>query len=84
MMLAETKVNELRPGDEVIFGGGRATFVATEPHPKYPSLRLVIWRLDDGSWSLDALDPWQVVGTIDLDMRTPDVRWARVERAFDS
>lgn len=38
------------------------TFVAQCPHPLYPSLQLVIWRLHDGTWSHDALSPNQDVG----------------------
>jgi hypothetical protein len=37
-------------------------FVTSCPHPLYATLRLVIWRMADGSYSLDALDSRQDVG----------------------
>ena len=40
-----------------------AVFVTECPHPIWPNLRLVIWRLADGDWSLDALAPDQWIGT---------------------
>lgn len=55
-------VNGLQPGDIVSMAGLSATFVQQAEHPIWPGLQLVIWRLPDGSWSHDALDPRQVVG----------------------
>ena len=55
-------VAELRPGDLVTNASMAATYVAQAPHPIWPHLRLVIWRMADGSWSHDALDPQQYVG----------------------
>lgn len=58
------KVLELTPGDQIIvpFGEATATFVQQAEHPIWPHLRLVIWRMSDGSWSHDALDARQDVG----------------------
>lgn len=57
-----TRVSELLPGDLVSQGGMQAVFITHCPHPVWPRLRLVIWRLDDGGWSHDALDADQDVG----------------------
>lgn len=55
--------------------GERAVFVAVSfPHPLYPSLALVIWRLDTG-WSHDALSLNQDVGE-----PVPDGHVARTAR----
>lgn len=63
-----TVVAELIPGQIVDGPAGTelesATFVAQTEHPIWPSLRLVVWRLHrDDSWSHDALDARQDVGT---------------------
>jgi hypothetical protein len=55
---------DLIPGDEVTLAGRSAVFIARTDHPLYSILDLVIWRLDDGSWSHDALDPRQEVGEV--------------------
>lgn len=55
-------VRDLQPGDVVVHGGESATFVAQTEHPIWPHLRLVIWRLRDGSWSHDALASGQEIG----------------------
>lgn len=57
-----TRLDELLPGDVVDLGPAHATYVAQAEHPIWPSLRLVVWRLGDGSWSHDALDARQDVG----------------------
>lgn len=61
-----TAVHELIPGCKITLPGPdgdlSATFVAQTRHPIWPNLCLVIWRLADGSWSHDALDPRQQVG----------------------
>lgn len=75
-----TAVFELLPGDEVELGGQRAVFIAAVPHPCWPRLRLVIWRLDDGSWSLDALAARQDVG--EAAASSAAGRRARVQAAF--
>lgn len=57
------KVSELTPGDTIkAFAGLQATYVAQTEHPIWPWLRLVVWRMPDGSWSHDALSPQQDVG----------------------
>lgn len=55
-------------------------FVAQTEHPIYPQLRLVVWRLNDGSWSHDALSPLQEVGT--PEPSTADERSARLLTAL--
>jgi hypothetical protein len=52
------RVMDLPPGVKV----DGHTFVAQAHHPIYPGLMLVIWRMANGSWSHDALDPRQEVG----------------------
>lgn len=52
-----------------------------DSHPLYPSLRLVLWFLDDGTWSHDALAPAQVVGFVD-DHETPADRDRNLRRVF--
>jgi hypothetical protein len=72
-------VMELLPGDEVSVvapeGAKTAVFVAETAHPLWPSLRLVVWRLDSGEWSHDALSALQEVGTV-----RPSSSAERVER----
>lgn len=62
-----TMVKDLVPGDAVWieWSGGEATFVVATRHPLYaPPLRLVVWKMPDGSWSHDALDERQDVGQV--------------------
>lgn len=76
-----TAVMALLPGDEItILGFRSAVFVAQTEHPLYPPLRLVVWRLEDGSWSHDALDLRQDVGQ--LTPSTPEDREARLRAAL--
>lgn len=57
------KVEDLIPGQIVTaFGDVSATYVAQAEHPIWPTHRLVIWRMADGSWYHDALSAGQVVG----------------------
>lgn len=56
-------VASLIPGDLVRNGDMEAVFIARVPHPLYPGLQLVTWRLGDG-WSFDALDARQEVGDV--------------------
>lgn len=58
------EVQHLLPGDVVALGDRQAVYVSRCQHPLWPSLQLVIWRMDDGSWSPDALDANQDVGTV--------------------
>ncbi len=55
-------VQDLVPGDVIGLDGEQATFIAQRPHPRWPHLRLVVWRLSDGTLSPDALSPGQQVG----------------------
>jgi hypothetical protein len=75
-------VYELLPGDEVTLPGmPPAVFVTATRHPLWPHLMLVIWRLADRSWSLDALDLRQEAGAVtpsDLAARTGRLRRALV------
>ena len=79
-----TTVADLEPGDRLTmpwpFGGTgekTSTFVAQCPHPLWPHLQLVIWRMDDLTWSHDALDARQELpGTIDR----PADGFARLDR----
>ena len=70
-------VADLIPGDLVRNGGMEAVYITQSPHPLYPGLRLVIWRLGEG-WSFDALDSRQEVGEVwmasDFDARMARLR----------
>lgn len=57
-----TRVSELIPGDLIGNGDMKATYIAQAEHPLWPSLRLVIWHMPDGTRSLDALSASQDVG----------------------
>lgn len=54
----------MQPGDLVSsMGTDRAVFIATGPHPVHDGFQLVVWWLPDrGSYSFDALGPWQYCG----------------------
>ncbi len=72
-------VYSLLPGDVVSMGGRQAVFVTHTGHPIWPKLRLVTWRLDDGSWSHDALAIHQEVGEAvrsTPEQRESALRWA--------
>lgn len=56
-------VADLVPGDLVRNAGMEAVYIEQAPHPLFPGLRLVIWRLGDG-WSFDALSSRQEVGEV--------------------
>lgn len=59
-------IRELEPGEIVTDPlGHRHCFIAQCPHPLYSSLRLVVWRSEDGTWHHDALDARQDVGPSD-------------------
>jgi hypothetical protein len=58
------RVDELIPGDRIQVLAGSSTYVGRLPHPIWKDLQLVIWRMDDGTWSHDALDIRQEVGRI--------------------
>jgi hypothetical protein len=59
-------VADLQPGDLVYVAGMKThgIFIARAPHPEYPGLELVIWKLSDGSMSFDALRMEQDIGWI--------------------
>lgn len=67
-MEMNVRIFELFPGDIVTRHAPerevKAAFIGRTRHPLWPHLDLVIWRLDDGSWSLDALLARQEVGLI--------------------
>jgi hypothetical protein len=75
-------VETLRPGQVVSIPelGLSATFVQQAPHPIWPNLRLVIWKMADGSWSHDALDPRQDVG--EIEPATPEALLANLRAAL--
>lgn len=76
--MSDVRVDELMPGDIVTAGlGEQACFIAQTKHPLWPQLQLVVWRLQDGSWSHDALDSRQVVGEVDPN-REPRTRRDRL------
>jgi hypothetical protein len=68
------------PGQIVEVGGRSATFVGAMPHPIWPVLRLVIWKMDDGEWSHDALDSRQWVG--EAQPSTSDERLINLSKAL--
>lgn len=59
-----TTVRELVPGFVVVLDDRSATYITQTQHPIWPQLQLVIWRLANGSFSLDALSPHQHVGDV--------------------
>lgn len=76
-------VIELQPGDLVVLPGAEVTgvFITGCRHPLYGLLRLVVWRLSDGSWSFDALSELQDIGHIQP--TTPGERFARLKEACE-
>lgn len=78
----EARVANLLPGDLVTGPGNERAVVLCvhTPHPLYLGLAMVLWRLEDGRLSPDALDLRQVVGTV---VRTGrDDRVARLRQAL--
>ena len=67
-------VSELAPGDVIESFRRRAVVIAVTNHPIWTSCRLVVWRLEDGMWSFDALDPRQEVGKA-VDHDPEALRW---------
>jgi hypothetical protein len=75
------RVMDLRPGDLVTSWMRSACYIQRCPHPLFdPPMQLVIWWLDDGSWSHDALLPEQVVGQVS--MSTLQERQSRLRAAL--
>jgi hypothetical protein len=58
-------VMDLQPGQRIHVGGMSAIFVARTRHPIWPTMQLVVWKMDDGTWSHDALSMTQDVGQPD-------------------
>jgi hypothetical protein len=56
------RVIQLMPG--MVFESH--TYICQQPHPLYPGLQLVVWILDNGIASFDALSPHHELGTPDL------------------
>ena len=75
-----TQVQHLLPGDLVTQGEMSAVYVTQAEHPLFPGLRLVVWRLDGGGWSHDALRPDQDVG--EAAVTVPAQRAVRLRRAL--
>lgn len=73
-------VESLTPGDRVHLAGMSAVFVVRTQHPLWPHLALVVWRLDTGEWSHDALDFRQDVG--EPEPATPELRVANLRAAL--
>lgn len=75
-----TRVIDLLPGDLVTVDHESAVYIAQARHPLWPSLQLVIWRMENGSWSHDALSPAQDVGR--AAPSTAEEREQRLRRAL--
>ena len=75
-----TVVAHLRPGDQTTHATGTATYITQTQHPIWPRLQLVIWRMNDGTWSHDALSPAQEVGCLTPSTRAE--RWTRLQAAL--
>lgn len=78
---AQVTVAQLVPGDQVLGLEGPVTFVQQAEHPLWPHLRLVIWKMPDGSWSHDALDARQEVGALAV-QSTPAERKQALRQAL--
>lgn len=74
------RVRNLLPGDRVTLGDQTAVFACRMPHPIWPTMQLVVWRLADGEWSLDALGEDQEVGAVAASSRAQ--RQARLLSVF--
>lgn len=73
------RVIDLQPGDHVTNGGESAVFIVRTQHPVWAVLQLVVWRLQDGTASFDALSPDQEVGEV-----TPATPAERYDRLVDA
>lgn len=81
--LIQVRVWDLMPGDLVsIATGESAVFIQNAPHPIWPHLCLVVWKLDSGAWSHDALDARQVVGFVRAEERELAPRLTRLREAL--
>lgn len=77
--MSAARVIDLQPGDLVTNGDMTAVFIARAKHPVWPVLTLVVWRLQDGTISLDALSAIQEVGEV-----APATRVERYDRLVDA
>ena len=59
-----SELNELIPGDKVVLSGMAAVFIGLGHSAAYPGLATVVWRLDDGTISIDSLRFNQDVGQV--------------------
>lgn len=80
------RVMDLHPGDKVRIADQEGILISTvSPHPLYPHLWLVIWRMIGGRiqerWSHDALNPLQDVGQV-VEPRTKECLEARLRFAL--
>lgn len=80
------RVMDLQPGDKVRIADQEGIFIASvSPHPLYPQLWMVIWRMIGGRiqdrWSHDALSPLQDVGEV-VQPRTKECFEARLRFAL--
>lgn len=73
------RVIDLQPGDLVTLGDRSAVFIVQAEHPLWPVLQLVVWRLDDGTASFDALSSIQEVGDV-----APATRAERYDRLVEA
>lgn len=75
------RVSDLMPGNKVTLLNRSAVFIARTEHPLWPHLQLVVWKMDDGTWSHDALNIDQHVGNIEP-WAEPLDRRANLQRAL--
>ncbi len=58
------RVRDLIPGDRVAVGPTSGIYITRAAHPRYVGLQLVVWRMDSGELSYDALSEAQEVGDV--------------------
>lgn len=65
------KLHALEPGDKMTQPDGSWGILIAKvfPHPLYLNLGLFIWRLHDGTISLDALNPHMVIDPLTVNNR---------------
>jgi hypothetical protein len=77
------RVVDLRPGQYIELLGQGATFVVMTAHPLDQGMALVIWKLDNGTWSFDSLSPLQDVGGADPAKNSREQCEARLMKMFN-
>jgi hypothetical protein len=77
-------VRDLLPGDIVTLPGSEVSgvFITADHHATYPGLKLVVWKLSDGTFSFDALNLDQHIGQIQP--AGPEQRQEQLRRALES